>query len=322
MNENPSNSGHRHILSLNDLSQAEVQRVLHLAVDLKAKFKRGVRPSVLSGQVLALLFQKQSLRTRVSFESGIRHLGGSSLYLADDVGFGKREPTQDIATILGSYVDAIVFRGYRHQDCVDLARFAGCPVINGLTDYAHPCQALADALTILESLPIPDLSETPWIVTYIGDGNNVARSLAEVCGHLGWSFRLASPPAYALEPDFFPRLQAQFPSADFQALSDPKQAAAGAHVLYTDVWTSMGQESERAARLAAFAPFQVNRGLMAAAHPDAIFLHCLPAIRGEEVTAEVIDGPQSRIYAQAENRMHAQKGLLYWLLHDRFCHDL
>jgi ornithine carbamoyltransferase len=133
---------------------------------------------------------------------------------------------------------------------------------------------------------------------------------------------LASPPAYALEPDFFPRLQAQFPSADFQALSDPKQAAAGAHVLYTDVWTSMGQESERAARLAAFAPFQVNRGLMAAAHPDAIFLHCLPAIRGEEVTAEVIDGPQSRIYAQAENRMHAQKGLLYWLLHDRFCHDL
>jgi ornithine carbamoyltransferase len=322
MNDNPANAGRRHVLSLNDLSQAELQRVLQLAVELKAKFQRGVRPAVLNGQVLALLFQKQSLRTRVSFESGIRHLGGSSLYLADDVGFGKREPTQDIATILGSYVDAIVFRGYRHQDCVDLATYAPCPVINGLTDYAHPCQALADALTILEAWPNRDPQQAPLVVTYIGDGNNVARSLAEVCGHLGWCFRLASPPAYALEPDFFTRLQSQFPSADFRVMADPEQAAAGAHVLYTDVWTSMGQEAEREARLTAFAPFQVNRQLMALADQDAIFLHCLPAIRGEEVTAEVIDGPQSRIYAQAENRMHAQKGLLYWLLHDRFCHDL
>jgi len=315
-------SRHRHVLSLFDLSQSEVKRVLQLAAELKEKFRRGVRPSVLNGQVLALLFQKQSLRTRVSFESGIRHLGGSSLYLADDVGFGKREPTQDIATILGSYVDAIVFRGYRHQDCIDLAKYAPCPVINGLTDYAHPCQALADAMTILEAFGDRGDSGRPLTVTYIGDGNNVARSLAEACGHLGWRFRLASPPAYALEPDFFTRLQAQFPAAEFQALNDPAAAATGAQVLYTDVWTSMGQEDEREARLAAFAPFQVNDQLMSLADPSAIFLHCLPAIRGEEVTADVIDGPQSRIYQQAENRMHAQKGLLYWLLHDRFCHEV
>lgn len=315
-------AGHRHVLSLQDLSRAEVARVLQLAGELKEKFRRGVRPPMLNGQVLALLFQKQSLRTRVSFESGIRQLGGSSLYLADDVGFGKREPTKDIATILGSYVDAIVFRGYRHQDCIDLATYAPCPVINGLTDFAHPCQALADALTIIEAHGDgTQFAGTPLTVTYIGDGNNVARSLAEVCGHLGWRFRLASPPSYSLEPAFFSQLQQQFPEADFQAFSDPIAAAAGSHVLYTDVWTSMGQEAEREERLQAFAPFQVNAALMQAADPAAIFLHCLPAIRGEEVTVDVIDGPQSRIYEQAENRMHAQKGLLHWLLHDRLCQE-
>jgi len=322
MAEAPNPSRLRHVLTLFDLRAAEVARVLKLAAELKEKFRRGVRPAVLQAQVLALLFQKQSLRTRVSFESGIRQLGGSSLYLAEDVGFGKREPTQDIATILGSYVDAIVFRGYRHQDCADLARYAPCPVINGLTDYAHPCQALADALTIIEAfgeamaLEAPDLT-----VTYIGDGNNVARSLAEVCGHLKWRFRLAAPPEYSLEDEFFQRVQAEFPETTFQAMTDPREAARKAHVIYTDVWTSMGQEDQRTQRLEAFAPFQVNADLMQLADPAAIFLHCLPAVRGEEVTADVIDGPQSRIYQQAENRMHAQKGLLYWLLHDRLCHD-
>lgn len=321
MTDNSSTPAHRHVLSLLDLTPNEVRRVLFLAAELKSKFKRGVRPTVLNGQVLALLFQKQSLRTRVSFESGIRHLGGSSLYLADDVGFGKREPTQDIATILGSYVDAIVFRGYRHQDCLDLARFAPCPVINGLTDHSHPCQALADALTIMEAFGEDVANHRPLTVTYVGDGNNVARSLGEVCGHLGWRFRLASPVAYSLEPEFFTQLSERFPLASFRAYSDPIEAATDAHVLYTDVWTSMGQEAEREERLVAFAPFQINTSLLNHADPAAIFLHCLPAIRGEEVTAEVIDGPHSRIYPQAENRMHAQKGLLYWLLHDRFCHE-
>lgn len=321
MTDKVANPAHRHVLSLLDLTSNEVRRVLFLAAELKSKFKRGVRPSVLNGQVLALLFQKQSLRTRVSFESGIRHLGGSSLYLADDIGFGKREPTQDIATILGSYVDAIVFRGYRHQDCVDLAKFAHCPVINGLTDHSHPCQALADALTIIEAFPEDAANQRPITVTYIGDGNNVARSLGEVCGHLGWRFRLASPTAYALEPEFYAQLSQRFPQASFKAYTDPAEAAAEAHVLYTDVWTSMGQEAERAERLVAFAPFQINSKLLKLANPAAIFLHCLPAIRGEEVTADVIDGPHSRIYPQAENRMHAQKGLLYWLLHDRFCNE-
>ncbi|MDP1562647.1 MAG: ornithine carbamoyltransferase [Pirellulaceae bacterium] len=321
MSDNSSSPSHRHVLTLLDLTPNEVRRVLFLAAELKSKFKRGVRPTVLNGQVLALLFQKQSLRTRVSFESGIRHLGGSSLYLADDVGFGKREPTQDIATILGSYVDAIVFRGYRHQDCVDLAKYAHCPVINGLTDHSHPCQALADAMTVLEAFGEDAANHRPLTVTYVGDGNNVARSLAEVCGHLGWRFRLASPAAYSLEPECFTQLSAKFPQASFRAYTDPLEAARDSHVLYTDVWTSMGQEAERDERLMAFTPFQINAPLMSAADPAAIFLHCLPAIRGEEVTADVIDGPQSRIYAQAENRMHAQKGLLYWLLHDRFCHE-
>lgn len=321
MSDNSSNPSHRHVLTLLDLTSNEVRRVLFLAAELKSKFKRGVRPTVLNGQVLALLFQKQSLRTRVSFESGIRHLGGSSLYLADDVGFGKREPTQDIATILGSYVDAIVFRGYRHHDCVDLAKYAHCPVINGLTDHSHPCQALADAMTVLEAFGEDAANQRPLTVTYVGDGNNVARSLAEVCGHLGWRFRLASPAAYSLEPEFFTQLSEKFPQATFHAYTDPLEAARDSHVLYTDVWTSMGQEAEREERLLAFAPFQINAPLMRAADPAAIFLHCLPAIRGEEVTADVIDGSQSRIYAQAENRMHAQKGLLYWLLHDRFCHE-
>lgn len=307
----------RHVLSLFDLSSSEVQRVLTLSVQLKDKMKRGVRPDVLKSQVLALLFQKQSLRTRVSFESGVRQLGGSSIYLADDIGFGKREPTQDIATILGSYVDAIVFRGYRHQDAVELARFAPCPVINGLTDYTHPCQALADALTAIEVFG----DQQELTVTYIGDGNNVSRSLALVCAHLGWNFRIAAPKNYWIEPEFFDKIRQQFPNAQMHCLADPRAAADGAHVLYTDVWTSMGQESEKAARLEAFADFQINDALMKHAQADAIFLHCLPAIRGEEVSRSVIDGPQSRIYQQAENRMHAQKGLLYWLLHDRFVNE-
>lgn len=321
MTDHYANPTHRHVLSLLDLTPNEVRRVLFLAAELKSKFKRGVRPTVLNGQVLALLFQKQSLRTRVSFESGIRHLGGSSLYLADDVGFGKREPTQDIATILGSYVDAIVFRGYRHQDCLDLAKYAPCPVINGLTDHSHPCQALADALTIMEAFGEEAANQRPLTITYVGDGNNVARSLGEVCGHLGWRFRLASPAAYSLESDFFSQLSEKFPQASFRAYTDPVEAATDAQVLYTDVWTSMGQEAEREERLVAFAPFQINAKLLSVADPAAIFLHCLPAIRGEEVTAEVIDGPQSRIYPQAENRMHAQKGLLYWLLHDRLLNE-
>lgn len=305
----------RHVLSLFDLSTDEVKRVLSLAAELKTKFCRGVRPNVLQSQVLGLLFQKQSLRTRVSFESGVRQLGGTSLYLADDVGFGKREPTKDIATILGSYVDAIVFRGYRHQDCVDLAKYSPCPVINGLTDYTHPCQALADAQTAIEAFG----DKRSLTVTYIGDGNNVSRSLAIVCAHLGWAFRIAAPKDYWFEPDFFEKVKQQIPNADLTATTDPAEAATDAHVIYTDVWTSMGQEAEKQARLTAFAPYQVNDALMARADSDAIFLHCLPAIRGEEVSESVIDGPQSRIYPQAENRMHAQKGLLFWLLHDRFC---
>ncbi len=307
--------GLRHVLSLFDLSRDELKRTLTLSSELKEKFNRGVRPSVLKAQVMALLFQKQSLRTRVSFESGIRQLGGSSLYLADDVGFGKREPTQDIATILGSYVDAIVFRGYHHQDCVDLAKYAPCPVINGLTDYSHPCQALADALTGIEEFG----DNQKLIVTYIGDANNVSRSLAIVCAHLGWSFRIAAPEGYWFEDSFFDQVRQVFPEADLEAMVDPRAAAENSHVIYTDVWTSMGQEDEKTARLKAFNGYQINDQLMGLADPDAIFLHCLPAIRGEEVTASVIDGPQSRIYLQAENRMHAQKGLLYWLMHDRLC---
>jgi len=310
MNE-PRPAAVRHVGSLFDLSAKEIRNVLDLAKQIKADLRAGRREPILSGHVIALLFEKPSLRTRVSFETGMCQLGGNSLFLGEDVGWGGRESIADFAQVLSGYVDAIVCRAKTHRVIDQLMQYSRCPVINGLTDEFHPCQALADILTIEEQ---PSQGK----VAYIGDANNVAKSLAIVCAKLGVPMSIAAPRGYQFEQSFLDRLHREVRNCKLQMTEDPREAVAGAAAVYTDVWASMGQESEREIRAQAFAKYQVNADLMKAANPDACFLHCLPARRGEEVTDEVIDGPQSAVLQQAENRLHAQKGLLAWLLAPRF----
>ena len=299
----------RNLLTLFDLTSSEVREIIDLAIELKQKWRNGVRPPLLERRVLALLFSKPSLRTRVSFEAAMTHLGGSSLYLGQDVGWQQRESAADFGRVLSQYSDAIVCRTHEHQIIDELASHADCPVINGLTDYAHPCQALADVLTLHELRG--SLSGAKFV--FVGDGNNVARSLAVVGAHLGMQFVLAAPADYLFDDEFVDRLHQALPKAQLEMSCDPHEAVRQADAVYTDVWSSMGQEHEAEKRRVDFAGFQVNEKLMMQA-PQAVFLHCLPAHRGEEVTAEVIDGPQSAIVAQAANRMHVQKAILAWLL--------
>jgi len=300
----------RHLITLADVTAAEIQRIFSITEDLKSKFVHGLREPLLPGRVLALLFEKQSLRTRVSFEAGITHLGGGSLMLGDDAGFGKRESVGDFARVLSEMVDVVVVRARRHATVVDFARHAACSVINGLTDLAHPCQVLADLYTLREHF-----GELAGIrVAWVGDGNNVARSLVEGCGHLGIELAVCTPPGYELEEEFLSQARANYPGLNLTTTHDPREAVTDATAVYTDVWASMGQESQRDQRRRDFASYQVNAALMAQAHRDAVFMHCLPAHRGEEVTDEVIDGPQSIVFVQASNRMHVQKGILVWLL--------
>jgi len=299
----------RHVLALADLKRDEILAILNLASELKHKLKMGVREALYPGYVMALLFEKPSLRTRVSFETGMRHLGGSSLFLGDDVGWGGRESIEDFGRVLSSYVDLIVVRAKSHGSVEELSRHSKVPVINGLTDYSHPCQALADLLTVRENFGTLDGQK----VAFVGDANNVSRSLAVGCAKLGVPFAIAGPTGYQFEPSFFGRLKGET-GTELVATTDPFEAVRGATVVYTDVWASMGQEAEQAERRERFADYQVNERLMGAATKEAIFLHCLPAHRGEEVSAGVIDGAASRVIEQAENRLHAQKGLLAWLL--------
>lgn len=300
----------RHLVTLSDLSSSEIETVLAIATDLKEKFQRGVREPLLPGRVMALLFEKQSLRTRVSFEACMTHLGGGSLMLGEDAGFGKRESIADFTRVLSTMVDVIVVRAKLHQTVEEVAAHSACPVVNGLTDLDHPCQALADLLTIKESFGELKGRKVAWV----GDGNNVARSLATGCAKTGAQFAIAAPPGYQLPEDFVEQLKTECPDAQLQLTDDPKAAVADACAIYTDVWASMGQEAEEAKRKKDFANFQVNSRLMAAAPQDAVFMHCLPAKRGQEVTDEVIDSSQSVVVQQAANRMHAQKGVLAWLL--------
>jgi ornithine carbamoyltransferase len=300
----------RHLVTLSDVSSAEIQRIFSIAEDLKSKFAHGLREPLLPGRVLALLFEKQSLRTRVSFEAGMAHLGGSSIMLGEDAGFGKRESVADFARVLSEMVDVIVVRAKRHATVVDMAAHANCSVVNGLTDLAHPCQVLADLYTLQEHYGQLAGTRLAWV----GDGNNVARSLVEGCGHLGVELAVATPAGYELDGEFLEQALREFPNLDLSTTNDPREAVRGAGAVYTDVWASMGQESERDQRRSDFAAYQVNADLMAEARPDAVFMHCLPAHRGEEVTDEVIDGPRSVVIAQAANRMHVQKGILVWLL--------
>jgi len=301
----------RDLLSISDLSPAELARILDVASALK---DAGRRP-LLAGQTLALVFEKPSLRTRVSFDVAMSHLGGHCVYLSPpEVGLGERESAPDVARVLSRYVDAIAARTFTQATVRELAEYADIPVINALSEEEHPCQALADLLTVREKMgALSDIT-----LAYIGDGNNVAASLALAGGLLGMHIRVASPDGYEITPEIGSSADASAVSngGSFTQVRHPGEAVEGADVVYTDVWASMGQESEGSARKEAFAGYTVDARLMSLAKPDAIFMHDLPAHRGEEVAAEVIDGPQSVVFDQAENRMHAQKAVLALLLSD------
>jgi ornithine carbamoyltransferase len=259
---------------------------------------------------MAMLFEKKSLRTRVSFEVAMSHLGGTAMFLGEEVGFGSRETLADFARVLSEYVDVIVVRGKRHETVREIAAYSSCTVINGLTDYAHPCQAMADLFTLRELFGGLRGRTLAWI----GDGNNVARSLAVGCGKLGMRFAMATPEGYQFDATFLDTLRRVVPGLELLVTTDPIIAVRDAIAVYTDVWASMGQESEIETRRRDFAAFQVTADLMARVQKGAVFMHCLPAHRGEEVTDEVIDGPQSVVVQQAANRLHVQKGILAWLL--------
>lgn len=302
-----------HFLAISDLSSDELAGLIKLALELKDDLRSGGNDPLLKDKVLAMVFQKPSLRTRVSFDMAMRQLGGDALYLSpDEIGLGKREAISDVSRVLSGYVDAIMARVFAHDHILELAKFASVPVINGLSDYNHPCQALADVLTIHERFNGLDGLR----VTFIGDGNNVAVSLLYSCALLGVDFVIATPEGYelprkAVEVAHDLAVDTEF---EFKELNDPYAAVDGSNVVYTDTWVSMGQEEEAKRRLQVFPPFQVNSELLEAADKDAIVMHCLPAHRGEEITDEVADGPQSMIFPQAENRMHAQKAVLVELL--------
>ncbi len=296
-------------LAISNYSPAEIQDLLDLAVRLKKEHQSGGNPPLFKGKVLAMIFQKPSLRTRISFDMAMRHMGGDALYLSPaEIGLGKRESIADVARVLSGYVEALMARVFEHEHVVELAKWSSIPVINGLSDYNHPCQGMADALTIQEKFG----SLKGLNVTFIGDGNNVAVSLLHVCALLGANFTLASPAGYDLKPD---ALQVGIKLADqshsqIRLLRDPHEAVKGAHVIYTDTWTSMGQEEETKIREQVFPPYQVNAGLVAEADKDVIVMHCLPAHRNQELTDEVADGPHSALFPQAHNRLHAQKAIL------------
>jgi ornithine carbamoyltransferase len=301
----------KHFLHLIDLTADELSNLLAESARLKAAHERRIPSHTLAGRVVALVFEKPSLRTRVSFESGVAQLGGTSLYLpGNEVGLGWRETLADFARTVSQYVDALVLRVYKHDTLNGLAAHSSIPIVNALSDRSHPCQGLADLLTIRELFGF----EKGRTVAFVGDGNNVARSLAVGCGKLGVNFVLACPTGYGFDDRFKADYAAKVSPSVPKEIHDPAAAVAGADVIYTDVWTSMGQEAEREERLKTFAPFQVNAALMAKAKPDCKLLHCLPAHRGEEVTDDVIDGPASAVFQQAGNRMHTQKAVLEWLL--------
>lgn len=300
----------RHLLSMTDLKPAEIEKIFAISEDLKTKYQQGLREPILPGRVLAMIFEKPSLRTRVSFESAMINLGGNSLFLGEDTGWGNRESLADFGRILGEYVDVLVIRSHDHKTVEVVRNHCARPVINGLTDYEHPCQVLADLYTLKEHVG----RLRGHTLAYIGDGNNVARSLALGCGKLGVKFVMATPKGYRFDADFEKVLRSDVPDLEMTVTDDPAAAVANATAIYTDVWTSMGQEKEGEQRKRDFAAYQINEKLMAKAPAGAYFMHCLPAHRGEEVTNGVIDGPQSIVVQQAGNRMHVQKGILAWLL--------
>jgi ornithine carbamoyltransferase len=300
-----------HFLTVHDLTRDEVRRLFDLAARVKAR--PGDFASALAGRTLGMIFQKSSTRTRVSFEAGMVQLGGHALFLSSrDIQIGRGEPISDTAQVLSRYLDGIMARTFAHQDVLDLARYGTVPVINGLTDELHPCQAMADYFTLREVFG--DLAGRK--LAYVGDGNNMAHSLMLAAPKVGMDVAVAAPAGYRPAEKYVAMAEADAAAAGTAVLvtDDPAEAVAGAACVYTDVWASMGQEEEAERRRLAFAGWTVDAALMRRAADDAVFLHCLPAHRGEEVAAEVIDGPQSRVFDEAENRLHVQKAILLWLL--------
>lgn len=299
----------KHFLAISDLSPAEAQDLLDVAEKLKKEhFKKGNKP-IFQGKVLGMIFQKPSLRTRVSFDMAMRHCGGDALYLSpNEIGLGKRESIADIARVLSGYVQALMARVFEHAHVLELAKWSEIPVVNGLSDYNHPCQGMADALTIQEKFG----KAKGLNVTYVGDGNNVTTSLMHISAKLGWNFTVATPSGYETNPKAVEVANqiAKETGSKLTFLSDPHEAVKGAHVIYTDTWTSMGQEEETAKRELVFPPYQVNAKLVGEADKDVIVMHCLPAHRNHELTDDVADGPHSVIFPQAHNRLHAQKAIL------------
>jgi ornithine carbamoyltransferase len=302
----------RHLISIADLPVEDIREIFRVAADVKAALKRGENDLCMSGKTLAMIFEKASMRTRVSFEVAMTQFGGHAICLArEDIKLGERESIPDVARVISRYVDGIMIRTFKHSHVEELARHAGVPVINGLSDYSHPCQALADVFTMKEK----GLDLTEIKVVYVGDSNNVARSLAFLCAKLGIRMAAASPKKYSFgAKDLALIARCGDDRPRFEILEDPVRAVKGADVVYTDVWASMGQESEAVERRKHFAAYAVNAGLMKHAKPGALVMHCLPAHRGEEIAADVIDGPKSIVVDQAENRLHVQKAILKLLM--------
>ncbi len=297
--------GKRDFLSFNDVTRSECEALLQTAIRMKSGAYTD-RP--LAGQTIALIFAKSSTRTRVSFEVGARQLGADALFLStNDIQLGRGEPIRDTARVLSRYIDGIMIRTFAQGDVEELARYASVPIINGLTDLLHPCQLLADLLTVHEAFG----SLTDRVVAWVGDGNNMANSWIEAAGLFGFELRLACPDGYRPDATIY---QANAQRTKLLITTDPKEAVVGADVVNTDVWASMGQESETDARKQAFAVYCVDDDLLVHAAPDAIVLHCLPAHRGEEITDAVLEGPRSRVWDEAENRLHAQKALMAMLM--------
>lgn len=304
----------RHFIDLLDWDGDQIRKLLADALRTKKARRRGKDEPLKPRRVLGLIFEKPSLRTRVSFQTAMAHLGGASVFLSpSEVGIGQRESLPDVARTVSQFVDAVVLRTFKHDTVVQFAQHATCPVINGLSDYYHPCQALGDLLTIREVFG----ELTGKTLVFVGDGNNVARSLAIGCGKLDMHFILSAPKGYGFDGEFLRTYGNQVSNGKLTEETDPSKAVKHADVIYTDVWASMGQEHEAKKRHDDFAPYQVNAELMRDAPSHARFMHCLPAHRGEEVTDDVIDSPASVVFPQAGNRMHAQKALLKWIFADK-----
>lgn len=302
----------KHFVDISDHSAAELRHMLDVSKRLKAQLKTtGKNDPLLAGKTLAMIFEKPSLRTRVSFAVAMTQLGGNGLVLRqEEVGLGSREPVQDVARVLASMCDGIMARTFEHEKIENLAKFSKVPVINGLTDLSHPCQAMADLLTVEEHFG----KLSGLTMAFIGDGNNVARSLAVACGRFGMPFVLASPTGFEFPTDDVKRLKAQEPKLDLRLTTDPRDAVKKADVIVTDTWVSMGQEAEKAKRLQTFRGFEVNDDLLSLAPKHAMVLHCLPAYRGLEISESVLESPRSLVFPEAENRLHFQKGLIAVLM--------